>query len=130
MLAHWSNVCWSLTFIERRLTTRAGYNRSAIVLFRKEDETSIIMDMCGATAVLSTLAVTTVPTPTAQHVVATVLAKKPASAMAVTLLGHALAWKQHETWNKAIPYVQPIDNITAAVTDALKVFSADQIKPG
>ncbi|KAF6756350.1 hypothetical protein DFP72DRAFT_1044931 [Ephemerocybe angulata] len=107
------------------------YNRSALVLFRKEDETDIIMSVSGPAAVLRNLEVTDTPTPTAQQVVNSVLAKLSDAATAATIIRHALAWKQNDVWNKAIPYIGPsLEAVSSEITRALDVFDLDSIKPG
>ncbi|KAF9044405.1 hypothetical protein BJ165DRAFT_1390309 [Panaeolus papilionaceus] len=106
------------------------YHRSALVLFQKEDETLIVQSIGGPTALVRLLPFTETLTPATRKIVTAALKDLSNSKDAATLLVHALSWKQHAIWNKAIPSVQNLEEIDAALFEAVKVFGPDSIKPG
>ncbi|KAF6756359.1 hypothetical protein DFP72DRAFT_1168981 [Ephemerocybe angulata] len=122
------------------------YRSNALVLYRPEDETEVILAVKGPYWFLKQLEITSKPTTRANAVVSATLQRlegkgtrgngwypePDAGATAITLLNHATAWKQHALWNKAIPYCKgvPIADITAAIANAAKVFKLDLLKDG
>ncbi|KAF6756349.1 hypothetical protein DFP72DRAFT_284134 [Ephemerocybe angulata] len=107
------------------------YNRSVLILFRQEDEASVIIKVCGEGALLRTLDMANPPTLAAERAVKALLSRY-SNATAVTLLGYANAWKRHDIWNSAFPWigVSKLDTINTELSRALAIFSLDSIMPG
>ncbi|KAF5336431.1 hypothetical protein D9611_006625 [Ephemerocybe angulata] len=122
------------------------YRSNALVLYRPEDETEVILAVKGPYWFLKQLEIASKPTARANAVVSATLQRLEGKgtrgngwypepdegSTAITLLNHAAAWKQHALWNKAIPHCKgvPIADITAAVANAAKVFKLDLLKDG
>ncbi|PPR03262.1 hypothetical protein CVT24_012830 [Panaeolus cyanescens] len=109
------------------------YNCSALVIFRKEDEISTIQKIGGTSAIIRYLPTTTFPTVVAQKVVDDALntsVHKVDNPTAIAILRHSLSWKQHSTWNKAIPFVADLKDIKSAISQALQTFAPDLITNG
>lgn len=109
-----------------------GYRRSALVMFRKIDELPIIMSISGPSAVLDNLPLTNdgKPTQASREAVQTIILTLKDNSIAATIVDLAVEWEDDEIWNKAIPVVQNVDNISTSVADALEVFKIDLLKPG
>ncbi|KAF5336603.1 hypothetical protein D9611_006618 [Ephemerocybe angulata] len=112
-------------------TPCTGYNRSVLILFRQEDEASVIMKVCGEGALLRTLDMANPPTLAAERAVKALLSGY-SNATAVTLLGYANAWKRRDIWNSAFPWigVSKLDTINTELGRALAIFSLGSIMPG
>ncbi|KAF9044406.1 hypothetical protein BJ165DRAFT_198051 [Panaeolus papilionaceus] len=108
------------------------YRRSALVMFRKIDELPIIMSISGPSAVLDNLPLTNdgKPTQASREAVQTIILTLKDNSIAATIVDLAVEWEDDEIWNKAIPVVQNVDNISTSVADALEVFKIDLLKPG
>ncbi|KAF6756355.1 hypothetical protein DFP72DRAFT_893947 [Ephemerocybe angulata] len=125
------------------------YDRSVLVLFRNEDETSIILHAKGPVRALKALKPSDTPTASANEIIAAVFdllenpdkkdkheclfwgsEVKPTSC-AMSLLSHAVAWKSHDLWNRAVAHLLAAPNATKDAIDcALSAFDLDKIKPG
>ncbi|PPR07883.1 hypothetical protein CVT24_005620 [Panaeolus cyanescens] len=106
------------------------YRRSALVIYNEVDEISIIMSISGAPSLLRTLPFTETPTAKARQIVNIVLLKGLDGITATTVLSHAVLWKDHVIWNKAVQCLTSLDAIQSAIIKGRDVFGLDTLQPG
>ncbi|KAF5336590.1 hypothetical protein D9611_006630 [Ephemerocybe angulata] len=134
------------TFLKREVLIQDVHNESALVFYRPEDETDVILSVKGAYWFLRETDVTNEPTPQQTAIVAAVLQSLGSSQRtrtiydgepsdsdtALALLDHASDWEQAELWNKAILYCDtaPLEKIKDGLEFALEKFEFAQLKDG
>ncbi|PPR07885.1 hypothetical protein CVT24_005622 [Panaeolus cyanescens] len=108
------------------------YNRSALIVYKHEDEVSILMSISGPHSALQSLPLTKTPNAHTRAGIDKIVSRgvQYSSAVAVDVLAHALLWKDHEIWNRTIPYVDTVDVVQTAIVKAKKVFGLEAILPG
>jgi hypothetical protein len=124
----------------------AGYSSSVLTLFRIEDITSIGVSLKGHNWGLQHLRLGGAPDPKSEEIVSAVLEclenarhapYTPATVLendrnsANIILAHVVAWKRADLWNKVIRHCgPPLEMVNSTLSDALKAFDLDSIKPG
>ncbi|KAF6756366.1 hypothetical protein DFP72DRAFT_893981 [Ephemerocybe angulata] len=135
------------TFVNNEVLIKDVHNESALVFYRPEDETDMILSVKGAYWFLRETDVT-LDGPTSQQtaIVAAVLERLGSfhrtrtiydgepndTDTALALLDHASDWEQAELWNKAILYCDtaPLEKIKDGLEFALEKFEFAQLKDG
>ncbi|RXW17214.1 hypothetical protein EST38_g8644 [Candolleomyces aberdarensis] len=114
------------------------YDRSVLVIFRKEDEISVLMDVKGTLWAINTLDISSSPpTPDARIVAARALSdlragRGSALECARPLMNYAISWKDPQLWNEAFPYCgsQSVETIGEGIETALGAFGLASIQAG
>ncbi|TEB31947.1 hypothetical protein FA13DRAFT_1813724 [Coprinellus micaceus] len=122
------------------------YSSSVLTLFRIEDITSIGVSLKGHNWGLQHLRLGGAPDPKSEEIVSAVLEclenarhapYTPATVLendrnsAKIILAHVVAWKRADLWNKVIRHCgPPLETVNSTLSDALKAFDLDSIKPG
>lgn len=116
-----------------------GYDRSVLLIFRDADEAAITLRIKGDAWGLEQLeSATHPPSPLTKAVAGALLAKlsesepsRPSTNSAVALMRYAIACKNDAFWNQVLPYCGSYEEtIGTAISEALKVFAPDAIRPG
>ncbi|KAF6756361.1 hypothetical protein DFP72DRAFT_893970 [Ephemerocybe angulata] len=134
------------TFLKREILIQDVHNESALVFYRPEDETDLILSVKGAYWFLRETDITNEPTSQQTAIVAAVLQRlgsprqtrttydgEPSdSDIALALLDHASDWEQAGLWNKAILYCDtaPLEKIKDGLEFALEKFEFALLKDG
>ncbi|PPR07884.1 hypothetical protein CVT24_005621 [Panaeolus cyanescens] len=106
------------------------YYRSALLIYKQEDEISILMSIGGSYSALQSLPLTKTPSAQTRAVIDMIVSGGLHHAAAAAVLRHALLWKDHGIWNRTFPYVDLLDVVQTAIVEAKNVFGLDAILPG